>query len=51
MQALRGVYVRGGLPAFWAGFAPKMVEAASKGAVFMYSKEVYCVRLSLERVW
>lgn len=40
MQALRGVYARGGLLAFWAGFVPKMVESASKGAVFMFSKEV-----------
>lgn len=28
-----------GVSAFWRGFAPKMVESASKGAVLMVSKE------------
>lgn len=31
--------VAGGVGAFWQGFAPKMVESASKGAVLMVAKE------------
>lgn len=33
------VYKRGGIGAYWAGFAPKMVESASKGAILLFSKE------------
>jgi hypothetical protein len=42
--AFRAVYDAGGrglsgVRAFWAGFTPKMVESASKGAVLMVAKE------------
>lgn len=44
IQAFRNVYndVGGSAPGirnFWRGFAPKMIESASKGAVLLVSKE------------
>lgn len=44
LQSFKNVYMQGGggmpgVRAFWAGFAPKMVESASKGAVLLVSKE------------
>lgn len=44
LTAFRGVYSNGGggmrgVAAFWAGFSPKMVESATKGAVLMVAKE------------
>lgn len=40
IEACRNVYrAGGGLHAFWAGFSPKMVESATKGAVLMVAKE------------
>lgn len=40
LTAFRGVRTAGGgVHAFWAGFAPKMVESATKGAVLMLAKE------------
>lgn len=43
-QAFRNVYIRGGggfngVTAFWRGFAPKMIESATKGAVLLVAKE------------
>lgn len=44
LTAFRNVYGNGGggmsgVRAFWAGFSPKMVESATKGAVLMVAKE------------
>jgi len=40
IQAFENVYKRGGgLRAFYAGLAPKLVESASKGAILLFSKE------------
>jgi hypothetical protein len=40
VAAFKNVYAEGGgVKAFWAGFTPKMVESASKGAVLMVAKE------------
>lgn len=44
IQAFRNVYKDGGggmtgVGAFWRGFAPKMVESATKGAVLLVAKE------------
>lgn len=44
LTAFRNVYNAGGggiggVTAFWAGFAPKMIEAGTKGAVLMVAKE------------
>ena len=51
IQALVNVYKRSGggfsgVRAFWAGTSAKMVEAASKGAVLMLSKELIKVFLA-----
>lgn len=44
IEAFRNIYQTGGggfsgVSAFWRGFAPKLVESASKGAVLLASKE------------
>jgi len=44
VEAFRNVYKTAGggtsgIRAFWAGFSPKMVESASKGAVLLVAKE------------
>lgn len=44
ITAFRNVYLTAGggsagIRAFWAGFTPKMVESASKGAVLLFAKE------------
>jgi len=39
IEAFVNVYKRGGVGAFWAGLAPKLVESASKGAILLASKE------------
>lgn len=40
VQAFKNVYRSGGIATFWSGFWPKMVEAGSKGAILLYSKEI-----------
>eukprot|EP01064_Diplonema_japonicum_P033503 TRINITY_DN6616_c2_g1_i1.p1 TRINITY_DN6616_c2_g1~~TRINITY_DN6616_c2_g1_i1.p1 ORF type:complete len:289 (+),score=48.43 TRINITY_DN6616_c2_g1_i1:79-945(+) len=40
IEAFGNVYRNGGIPAFWAGVGPKMVESATKGAVLIWSKEI-----------
>lgn len=40
MQAFRGVIERSGVRGFWQGLTPKMIEAGSKGAVLLYSKDI-----------
>lgn len=45
LQALRSVYKRGGLRAFYQGFVPKQVEAISKGAVLLFVKNAVAVML------
>lgn len=44
LEAFRNIHSNGGggfsgYSAFWRGFAPKMVESATKGAVLLVSKE------------
>jgi hypothetical protein len=39
VQAFLNIYKRGGIPAFYAGLAPKMIESASKGGILLFSKE------------
>ena len=53
MEAFWNVHKSGGVSAYWAGCAPKMVESASKGAVLLWSKETIlssCLSLNIDPV-
>lgn len=39
LTSFHNIYKQNGLPGFWKGLAPKMIESASKGAVLLYAKE------------
>ena len=38
-QAFMNVYRSGGVPAFWRGTAPKLVESATKGGILLVAKD------------
>jgi hypothetical protein len=40
-ESLRNIYVQRGLAGYWAGFLPKAVESATKGAVLMFAKSAF----------
>jgi len=39
VESFKNIYRRGGVPAFWKGWQPKMVESFLKGGLLLYAKE------------